>query len=655
MFLERCLKLCAEEGTASLVLPQNWLFLTSYRRLREKLLQSKVWRLLARLGEGGFDSSAAAGAFVALLVLSRGNRAAHANSLLDEKPTRHTIHGLDVSESRTAQDKAAQLRVTEIRGVEQSQQLGNPDAAISFETHTEHKPLSNYSKCYQGASTLDIRRFRPFFWEVQLSRKWNLHMSTPTANHTFSGLKWVSHSRKDGQEMHQMATKMEEEGYSTGWLRGRKAWRRLGVACSWMRKLPSTPYYGSVYDNMAAVIVPFHERHLAAIWAFCFSPTFNEEVRKINQKNQVANATLVKVPFDLDHWTRVAEERYPYGLPQPYSDDPTQWIFHGHPCGSVVWDQTVKLTANGALRADATVLQIAIARLLGYRWPAEQDAEMELAGEQREWASRCAALLGHADTDGIVCIPSVRGEDRAADRLSRLLAASYGDAWNAETLSRLLAGTGVADLDGWLRNRFFEQHCKLFHHRPFIWQVWDGRASDGFHALVNYHRLAAGGGKGRQCLESLTYSYLGNWIARQRDAVARGVEGAEGRLTAALELQNRLKLILEGEPPFDIFVRWKPLDKQPIGWNPDISDGVRLNIRPFMVDDLPGGRKGAGILRIKPNIHWRKDRGKEPFREQQSFPWFWRNGQFTGERINDVHLTTAEKAKQTAATEQTHP
>ena len=33
VFLERCLELCAEGGTASLVLPQNWLFLTSYRKL----------------------------------------------------------------------------------------------------------------------------------------------------------------------------------------------------------------------------------------------------------------------------------------------------------------------------------------------------------------------------------------------------------------------------------------------------------------------------------------------------------------------------------------------------------------------------------------------------------------------------------------------
>jgi hypothetical protein len=87
-------------------------------------------------------------------------------------------------------------------------------------------------------------------------------------------------------------------------------------------------------------------------------------------------------------------------------------------------------------------------------------------------------------------------------------------------------------------------------------------------------------------------------------------------------LQATLKLILEGEPPYDIFVRWKPLSQQAIGWHPDLNDGVRMNIRPFMrAPDV--GKKGAGILRAKPNIKWDKDRGKEPQRDKAEYPWSW--------------------------------
>jgi hypothetical protein len=95
--------------------------------------------------------------------------------------------------------------------------------------------------------------------------------------------------------------------------------------------------------------------------------------------------------------------------------------------------------------------------------------------------------------------------------------------------------------------------------------------------------------------------------------VDAGEAGSDSRLAAAKQLQVRLKLILEGEPPFDLFVRWKPLSAQPMGWRPDLNDGVRINIRPFLAQDIPGGKKGAGILRSKPNIKWEKDRGKEPF------------------------------------------
>jgi len=59
-----------------------------------------------------------------------------------------------------------------------------------------------------------------------------------------------------------------------------------------------------------------------------------------------------------------------------------------------------------------------------------------------------------------------------------------------------------------------------------------------------------------------------------------------------------------------------------------------MNIRPFVE---------AGILRKPPNIKWTKDRGKEPERPKDEYPWFWGGGIFKGERVNDRHYTNAEK------------
>jgi hypothetical protein len=310
----------------------------------------------------------------------------------------------------------------------------------------------------------------------------------------------------------------------------------------------------------------------------------------------VTNATLVKVPFDLKRWQQVAAEEYPDGLPKPYSNDPTQWLFKGHAKGST------------------DPLQVAVARLLGYRWP---DQEPD-------------GLDSLADTDGIVCLPAVRTEPPAADRLLEVLRAAYVEEWSPTLLDKLLTESGCrpgTTLDDWLRNSFFDQHCKRFHQRPFVWHIWDGR-KDGFACLVNYHK------PDHKRLESLTYSYLQDWINAQAAAAKAGQTAADLRLGAAQELQEKLKLILAGEPPYDIFVWWKPLAEQPIGWNPDLNDGVRINIRPFVT---------AGVLRKNPNIKWTKDRGTEPQRPRDRFPWFWDGDTFKGERVNDVHLTNTQK------------
>ena len=632
VFLERCLTLCEEGGTASLVLPQNWLFLTGYRKLREKLLKTETWHLLARLGPGAFETISGEVVKAILLTLSRGHPAGGQAGLFDDDATAGTMYGLDVSESRTVGEKAARLREAEITGIEQARQLGNPDAIISLAVEQNLTPMFEIASCYQGTSTGDNFHFIRLFWENPLlCNGFDLFQGPPTITDFQSG-------------KHNIINWRGVLSFEGAAVRGEQARAKRGIAIGQMRSLPAAMFDGTLFSNSTPVIVPRESNELPALWCYCSSSDFSSALRSINQKLSIDNGYVSKISLDVQHWRRQSARRFPNGLPRPYSDDPTQWIFHGHPCGSVVWDEMKKRTAHGPLRTDTTVLQVAVARLSGYRWPAEQDAGMELADEQREWVRRCETLHAFADEDGIVCIPPVRGEPSAAERIQQLLAAAFGDAWGDGVLTRLLTEAGSPSLDDWLRNHFFEQHCKLFHHRPFVWHVWDGRKRDGFHALVNYHKLAEGGGKGRRCLEALTYSYLGDWLVRQQDGVKRGEGGAEDRLATALDLQKRLAAILEGEPPHDLFIRWKPIEAQPIGWEPDVNDGVRLNLRPFMAADLPGGKKGAGILRAKPNVHWRKDRGREPLREQERFPWFWRDGEFTGERVNDVHLAICEKS-----------
>ena len=586
VFLERCLDFCTAGGTVTLVLPQNWLFLGSYRRFRQSLLKTSEWNVVVQLGPQAFQ-------IMNWWAINTGMVMISSRAPDDD----HKLLGLDVSKNRDPSIKAELLQDCDLLLSTQVKQSLNPDSRIVLEEARYGAALDVYAVSLQGVSPADLAYFGRYFWEVKLSETWYRWQGSPDRTSFFSGRSRVLWWNGD-----------LEEAIETGraFVRGEQAWGRTGVAIGQMTHLPSTLFTGDRFDTNAAIVVPSDQIHVPAIWAYVSSHEFYEAVRRLDKKTNVTNATLVKVPFDLEYWSDVAKKRYPDGLPEPWSNDPTQWLFNGHPVGST------------------DPLHVAAARLLGYRWPENGNDD---------------GLDTLADKDGIVCLSAVVGEQPAAERLRALLAHAYshppdlpdferyrvGDyvpttpvppdaGWSPATQRSLLAHAGYADatLDDWLRDGFFEQHVKLFKNRPFIWHVWDGRR-DGFHALVNYHKLDAA------LLDKLIYTYLGAWISDQRAERDAGVAGADGRLVAALELQKKLVAIREGEPPYDIYVRWKGLAEQPVGWNPDLNDGVRLNIRPWMT---------AGVLRRRFTINWNKDRGKNP------------DG---SERLNDLHFKRAEK------------
>lgn len=575
VFSERCLEFLEPDGATALIHLQSWLSTSSYRTLRRRWLKSTTWAFLARLGPGAFETISGEVVNVCLTALQR--RPPHQED---------DFWIVDVTDDLGPSLKAGGLRTRPLADTSQSQQLANPDHRITLLEGTPGATLGDYARTSWGISPADLPRFGRAYWEVpRIAAPWQRWQSSFQAPAAFTGRHLILNAGPDLQAA-------VERGSAA--IRGAEFWGRPSVVLSVMGDIPWTRGTGEAVDTNVSVVVPNDPTDLPALWAFAASGELSRSIRQIERGLKVTVGAIPGVPFDAQRWRSEASRLWPNGLPEPYSEDSTQWVF------------------KGTVTPSDTPLQVAVARLLGYRWP-DQPKD---------------ALDALADHDGIVCVPPVAGEVAGAERLRDLLRAAYGSSWSAGREQTLLSGVGFANrsLEDWLRglslpkrpdDGFFRQHCELFHHRPFIWQVWDGH-KEGFSALVNYHRLD------HKLLESLAFRYLGDWIARQRDAEKRGEAGAAERLRKAEDLQRRLKLVLEGEQPYDIFVRWKTKGEQPIGWHPDLHDGVRLNIRPLIK---------AEVLRWTPNIKWGKDRGKNP----PGAPW--------GEvRDNDVHLTLAEKA-----------
>ncbi|MBM4387048.1 MAG: SAM-dependent DNA methyltransferase, partial [Deltaproteobacteria bacterium] len=224
VFLDRCLDFCVNDngcqGTLSLVLPQNWLFLTTYKRFRERLLRDERWRMVARLGEGGFESTAAAGAFTILLLMSLESESYY-KRISEKSAQPRLLSGLDASAPRIPAEKAELLRTGEIKLLEQERQLDNPDARVVLEEGERYELLEKYASAYQGISPADFPRFGRFFWEnIILSPYWSFWQSSVENIVHYGGKEliiWLSEVNK----------KVETEG--TAYIRGSETWGKKSI------------------------------------------------------------------------------------------------------------------------------------------------------------------------------------------------------------------------------------------------------------------------------------------------------------------------------------------------------------------------------------------------------------------------------------------
>jgi hypothetical protein len=155
----------------------------------------------------------------------------------------------------------------------------------------------------------------------------------------------------------------------------------------------------------------------------------------------------------------------------------------------------------------------------------------------------------------------------------------------------------VESLREWLENAYFDYHASMYKNRPIFWHISSrqGKGPAAFSAIVHYHRFD------KDQMAKLRGVYLREALAAFRSEAA--LAGQEGRADDRLEWQakveeaeefdRRLQQVQEGfhegAADFGILTPWKAEGARPKGWDPDINDGVKVNIEPL---------QRAGVLRI---------------------------------------------------------
>jgi len=259
------------------------------------------------------------------------------------------------------------------------------------------------------------------------------------------------------------------------------------------------------------------------------------------------------------------------------------------------------------LRFAEDYMSIVVLRLLGHRWP----SEIETGHAAPSWA----------DGDGIIPITDNTGVSTLLARVRQRIAEDFG-AERAGAVEREFDEIVGKPLSAWLASDFFKRHISQFRKRPIAWQLISS-ASDGdrrrgrvagnapaFSCLVYYHRLNA------DLLPKLRTQYIGplrmsfqtelgsleRMKDRNADQDARRLE-LENKLEELREFDARLeRVIVESfaSPALDNATSKETVDKwtsrdgrvrapqtrdaflaQERRYDPDLNDGVRVNIAPF--------------------------------------------------------------------------
>lgn len=189
VFMEKNVKLCSSIGYVSMINIPVWMFLSSYEKLRETIVENNTYVNMLHLGRGVFGSDFGTTAFVIRKSRIRDYKATY-QKLFERQGA---VDSLETKLRWFLEGKGLfiekQENYLEIPGTPVAYSLGS----VLIKAFTSKNLVSTVGDVKQGLATGDNNRFLRFWWEVK-EEKINF-MATSSRNALESRKKWFPYNK----------------------------------------------------------------------------------------------------------------------------------------------------------------------------------------------------------------------------------------------------------------------------------------------------------------------------------------------------------------------------------------------------------------------------------------------------------------------------
>lgn len=617
VFIERGNQMVVCNGINCMVTMQSWMFLSSFKKFREKWLRNKTITNLMHM-----ENMVMGIAFGTAVTAFRNNH------IPQYKGTYNCIKYKDIVDDVPKEFPIKVNRFAQVTTDNFSKIPGSPVAywvsdAI-FKAFDKGKMLGTSSTISEGIKTGDNNKFLRLWYEVDATNfsfatsnvgyKWYPHHKGGEFRKWYGNRDWVINWENNGAEI----TASDNSGLQgkTMYFNSFASWSKISSKGNPLRIFENNYLFDSgapaLHNDRLYVSTAFLNSVVGEYFLKIISPTLNLQVgdvksvplifeneNSINEKVSSCvdiskvdwdsfetswdfkqHPLLRKVPIiaeAFDQWKNNCDSRFNllkaneeelnrifidiYGLQDELTPE--------------VEDKDVTVRKADLERDIKSFISYAVGCMFG-RYSPDVEGLAYAGGDWDESKYRSFP----ADRDNIIPISDdVYFEDDILSRFVKFVEVVYGESTLEENLAFIaeaLGGKGQPRdvIRNYFLKRFFKDHCKTYQKRPIYW-LFDSGKKNGFKCLIYMHRYSP------DTIARIRTDYVHEQQARYRSAI----DDLEARMEKAssserVKLNKKLKAVTDQAKEVQIYEeKIHHLADQMIAM--DLDDGVVVNYAKF--------------------------------------------------------------------------